>query len=175
MDCIDKFQGMQECFRAHPDVYAAELEGDDNEELDEGLEEERKELVKEIEERREQAGKAAEEPVKGKRLLEADPPVERKSLLRRSQAQAQPPTQSPTGPPSTRRPSISENPSANIISREDETDARLKDKPLPTKRQVESNPDKASKSELVDEKDELVPKEWHDARSGSMSNKNTEK
>ncbi len=38
MDCIDKFKGMQDCFREHPDVYAAELEGDDDEELDQGLE-----------------------------------------------------------------------------------------------------------------------------------------
>ncbi|KAL2014537.1 hypothetical protein VTN00DRAFT_2062 [Thermoascus crustaceus] len=33
MDCIDKFKGMQDCFRQHPDVYGAEL--DDDEELDE--------------------------------------------------------------------------------------------------------------------------------------------
>ncbi|KAL5041820.1 hypothetical protein BDW71DRAFT_191165 [Aspergillus fruticulosus] len=30
MDCIDKFKAMQDCFRAHPDVYGAEL--DDEEE-----------------------------------------------------------------------------------------------------------------------------------------------
>ncbi|KAF4262378.1 Oxidoreductase [Aspergillus fumigatus] len=29
MDCIDKFKGMQECFRRYPDVYGAELEDDD--------------------------------------------------------------------------------------------------------------------------------------------------
>ncbi|PHH56080.1 Mitochondrial intermembrane space import and assembly protein 40 [Ceratocystis fimbriata CBS 114723] len=29
MDCIDKFQGMQTCFRAHPDVYGAELDDDE--------------------------------------------------------------------------------------------------------------------------------------------------
>ncbi|KAL4792823.1 hypothetical protein BDV19DRAFT_367820 [Aspergillus venezuelensis] len=29
IDCIDKFKGMQDCFRAHPDVYGAELEDDD--------------------------------------------------------------------------------------------------------------------------------------------------
>lgn len=29
IDCIEKFKGMQDCFRAHPDVYGAELEDDD--------------------------------------------------------------------------------------------------------------------------------------------------
>ncbi|GFF43359.1 mitochondrial intermembrane space import and assembly protein 40 [Aspergillus udagawae] len=29
MDCIDKFKGMQECFRRYPDVYGAELEDDE--------------------------------------------------------------------------------------------------------------------------------------------------
>ncbi|KAF6805676.1 mitochondrial intermembrane space protein [Colletotrichum sojae] len=29
MDCIDKFQGMQTCFRKYPDVYGAELADDD--------------------------------------------------------------------------------------------------------------------------------------------------
>ncbi|KAL5614657.1 uncharacterized protein BROUX77_000494 [Berkeleyomyces rouxiae] len=29
MDCIEKFQGMQTCFRAHPDIYGAELDDDE--------------------------------------------------------------------------------------------------------------------------------------------------
>lgn len=29
MDCIDKFQGMQECFRRYPDIYGAELTDDE--------------------------------------------------------------------------------------------------------------------------------------------------
>ncbi|KAL4803202.1 mitochondrial intermembrane space import and assembly protein 40 [Aspergillus unguis] len=29
IDCIEKFKAMQDCFRAHPDVYGAELEDDD--------------------------------------------------------------------------------------------------------------------------------------------------
>ena len=32
MDCIDRFRGMQDCFREHPDIYGAEL--DDEEETD---------------------------------------------------------------------------------------------------------------------------------------------
>ncbi|KAF4551992.1 Hypothetical protein D9617_11g008390 [Elsinoe fawcettii] len=33
VDCIDKFKAMQECFRAHPDVYGSELEDDEDPEL----------------------------------------------------------------------------------------------------------------------------------------------
>ena len=29
VDCIDKFKAMQDCFRAHPDIYGAELEDDE--------------------------------------------------------------------------------------------------------------------------------------------------
>jgi intermembrane space import and assembly protein 40 len=32
MDCIEKFKGMQGCFREHPDVYGAELDEDDDQE-----------------------------------------------------------------------------------------------------------------------------------------------
>jgi len=170
MECIDKFKGMQDCFRAHPDVYAAELEGDDDEELEAGLEEERKELVKEIKERREKAESAAAESVQGKRLLEDDPPMDRKPLLRRSRPETQPPPPSSASPPP---PSSSEpHPS---MSEDHETDARMKEKPLPAKRQLESNPDKAAKPEVYDQDLELVPKAWHDSRSGSTSGKTTEK
>jgi len=31
MDCIEKFKGMQDCFRAHPDIYGAELEEEESE------------------------------------------------------------------------------------------------------------------------------------------------
>ncbi|RJE17972.1 hypothetical protein PHISCL_09687, partial [Aspergillus sclerotialis] len=30
MDCIEKFKGMQDCFRQHPDVYGPELEDDED-------------------------------------------------------------------------------------------------------------------------------------------------
>lgn len=29
IDCIDKFKGMQDCFREHPDIYGSELEDDE--------------------------------------------------------------------------------------------------------------------------------------------------
>jgi intermembrane space import and assembly protein 40 len=31
IDCIDKFKGMQDCFREHPEIYGAELEDDEQE------------------------------------------------------------------------------------------------------------------------------------------------
>ncbi|KAJ4522267.1 Oxidoreductase [Exophiala dermatitidis] len=52
MDCIDKFQNMQQCFQRYPEVYKGELE--DDEELDAGLEAEKQELVNEIKERKAQ-------------------------------------------------------------------------------------------------------------------------
>ncbi len=168
MDCIENFQGMQDCFREHPNVYAAELEGDDDEELDEGLEEERKELVKEVKERREKAGTVATESVHGKRLLEEDPPIERKPLLRRSQPQSQPPTPPPTPLPSSSEPHPP-------MSEDHEADARMQGKPLPTKRQPISNADKASKAEVFNQDLELMPKDWHDSRTGTTSNKEIEK
>lgn len=168
IECISNFQGMQDCFRAHPDVYAAELEGDDDAELSEGLEEERQELAKEIKERRGKAGRAPAEAVREKRLLEDDPPMERKQLLRRSQPPPQPSTPPPTPPPSSSEPHPP-------MSEDHEADARLKGKPLPVKRQSESIPDKAAKPGVFDKDLELMPKAWHDSRSGSPSNKKTEK
>ena len=73
MECIDKFQNMQQCFQAHPEVYKGELEDDD--ELDAELEGERQELVKEIAER-----KAQQEDREGatqRRLLEEPAPASR--------------------------------------------------------------------------------------------------
>jgi hypothetical protein len=163
MDCIEKFQGMQNCFREHPDVYAAELEGDDDEELDEALEEERKGLVNEIKERREKAGLATEESRQGKRLLEVDPPVERKPLFRR------PHTQEPT-PPSIPPPASTEP--HPPMSEDHEANARLRGNPLPTRRHVESNPDKAA---IFDEDLKLMPKEWHDSRTESTPDTKNEK
>lgn len=67
MDCIDKFQNMQQCFQRHPEVYKGELE--DDEELDAELEGERQELVKEIAERKAQQ-EQRESGIGQRRLLE---------------------------------------------------------------------------------------------------------
>ena len=50
MECIEKFQGMRDCFQQHPEVYKDELMED--EELDAELEAEKQELVNQIAERR---------------------------------------------------------------------------------------------------------------------------
>ncbi|KIV84149.1 hypothetical protein PV11_06119 [Exophiala sideris] len=74
MDCIDKFQGMQQCFQRHPEVYQGEL--DDDAELDAELEAERQELVGQIAER-----KAAEQQQSAPqhRLLEEPEPATSRS------------------------------------------------------------------------------------------------
>ncbi|KAF2870848.1 hypothetical protein BDV95DRAFT_574741 [Massariosphaeria phaeospora] len=33
MDCVDKFKGMQTCFREYPEVYGSELEGDEEDDM----------------------------------------------------------------------------------------------------------------------------------------------
>ena len=68
MDCIDKFQNMQQCFQKYPEVYKGELE--DDEELDAELDAERQELVNEIAERKARQ----QEAVPQHRLLEEPPP-----------------------------------------------------------------------------------------------------
>jgi intermembrane space import and assembly protein 40 len=72
MDCIDKFQNMQQCFQRHPEVYKGELE--DDEELDAELEGERQELVKEIAERKAQQ-EQREGGIGQQRLLEEPAPA----------------------------------------------------------------------------------------------------
>ncbi|KIX05482.1 mitochondrial intermembrane space import and assembly protein 40 [Rhinocladiella mackenziei CBS 650.93] len=66
MDCIDKFQNMQQCFQRYPEIYKGELE--DDEELDAELEAERQELVNEIAERKAQLQQR--EVASSRRLLE---------------------------------------------------------------------------------------------------------
>ena len=133
MNCIDRFQGMQNCFRAHPDVYAAELEGVDDEALGDGLEEERKDLGREIQERRENAEAAAANSIQAKRLLEEDPPMERTPLLR---AQRQPPSlpSNSTPPSSKSHPQTSEDREAETV---------VSGQPIPTEQQPRSHPSKS--------------------------------
>jgi len=80
MECIDKFQGMQNCFREHPEHYKGELE--DDEELDAGLEEERQNLTAEIAERQ----KAVKDRAPEHRLLEepGSAPTPRKNTAKPS-------------------------------------------------------------------------------------------
>lgn len=52
LDCVEKFKGMQDCFRLHPDVYGDEIDDDEEEEGEKKTEESPKEedSVKEEEE-----------------------------------------------------------------------------------------------------------------------------
>lgn len=79
MDCIDKFQNMQQCFQRYPEVYKGELE--DDEELDAGLEAEKQELVNEIKERKAQQQQRQQEQdgASEHRLLEEPTPASSKS------------------------------------------------------------------------------------------------
>ncbi|GAA5803727.1 Oxidoreductase [Helicostylum pulchrum] len=51
LDCVEKFKGMQDCFRLHPDVYGDEIDDNEEEEeekkTEESPKEEEKESVKE--------------------------------------------------------------------------------------------------------------------------------
>ncbi|KIW62286.1 hypothetical protein PV04_10471 [Phialophora macrospora] len=80
MDCIDKFQNMQQCFQKYPEIYKGELE--DDEELSAGLEEERQELVNEIAERKKQQSEAGTQ----RRLLEEPDPVPRTTRTTKKEA-----------------------------------------------------------------------------------------
>ncbi|KAH8705900.1 hypothetical protein BGW36DRAFT_368356 [Talaromyces proteolyticus] len=59
MDCIEKFKGMQDCFRLHPDVYGAELEED---EVDEQLTEQIAQRDREDQARKDQQQPPQETP-----------------------------------------------------------------------------------------------------------------
>ena len=71
MDCIEKFQGMRDCFQEHPDVYKDELM--DDEEIDRELEAEKQDLTQQIAERQ----RADQQP--SRRLLEESIPEPRPS------------------------------------------------------------------------------------------------
>lgn len=77
MECIDKFQGMRDCFQKHPDVYKDELMED--EEIDREVEAERQELAQRIAERRkeDQAGerRLLEEPAPEPRPIKSKKPT----------------------------------------------------------------------------------------------------
>ncbi|OAP55443.1 hypothetical protein AYL99_10416 [Fonsecaea erecta] len=79
MDCIDKFQNMQQCFQRYPEVYKGELE--DDEELDAGLEAEKQELVNEIAERKKQHQDAV---ATQHRLLEEPDPAPRPARTKKA-------------------------------------------------------------------------------------------
>ncbi|KAL9114403.1 MAG: hypothetical protein Q9227_001484 [Pyrenula ochraceoflavens] len=193
MDCIEKFSGMQECFRAHPDVYAGELMDEDGDipeaEMDEAMREERRKIEEEVRERR-----AAIEGSQ-KRLLEESPAPaaastapaptptkeqeDAKTTTRENASAAAPPTP-PQTPPSSSSSSSSSTPSPHPQSLlEQQTDLHPSHPEHPTSQAAKAaKSSTAQAAEKFDEELELMPKEWHDQRDvkpGGASGKKTEK
>ena len=180
MDCIEKFQGMQECFKEHPDVYKGELdEEDDDGEYDEAMAAEKEELVKEIKERREKLGIEAD-GTSQKRLLEESPSPARESKPKaKSQSKKAAPSNttdseasSPKKPASEAKTSTEGLPAdkENINEGQKSSTIRKPNSPV-----VGSTSEESQKSSTIrkpspspvgptsDEGQEVIPKAAHDA------------
>jgi hypothetical protein len=164
MDCIEKFQGMQECFKEHPDVYKGELDEEDDEgEYDEAMAAEKEELVKEIKERREKLGIEAD-GTSQKRLLEESPSPARESKLK-----AKP--QSKKAASSTTTDSEASSPKKPAPEAKTTTEGLLADKEDINEGQKSSTirkPNPPPAGPTSDEGQEVIPKAAHDA-SGAKS------
>lgn len=161
MDCIDKFQNMQQCFQRHPEVYKGELE--DDEELDAELEGERQELVKEIAERKaqqEQREAAATAGIGERRLLEEPAPASTSAKpaaksTKKSKAKKDPAKQ---GAASEAQTTTTSAPSELLSDSEAAQNA-----PSATVRKTALSSQPAVEESVISEGD-LVPKAAHDAR-----------
>ncbi len=150
MDCIDKFQNMQQCFQKYPEVYKGELE--DDEELDAELESGRQELIGEIQER-----KAAQQQ-RGdtqRRLLEEPDPAPRAAA--------------PTTKKVTREETRPSTTSDDLLTSERESITE-------GQKSLISKPKEGSSAAetAVPEADGIVPKAAHDARGNSGVVQHTE-
>lgn len=164
MDCIEKFQGMRDCFQDHPDVYKDELMED--EELDRELEAEKQELVGQIAERR-----RAEESSSTLNLLEEPAPSPKETETPQAKetstaAAGKEPLQDKADTTSDRSRSTSHSRNAeapeNPSAREDVVEKKTS--------QVNRKPNPAPvSSEAVPETESLIPKAAHDARSNQGS------
>ena len=157
LDCIDKFKGMQDCFREHPEVYAAEL--DDDDELD-------AELAKEKEEIQRQAASARKSEQPQKRLLDDDPPSQL-PISPILSADAPPSRRDVTSKPQSRPKEPA--PEADSSETEPRPKATISS---PQQGQIEGSSSKGraekakeeakATSEKFDEDLSLMPKAWHD-------------
>lgn len=170
MDCIEKFQGMQGCFQQHPEVYKGELE--DDAEIEAAVEQEREELKQQIATRDAADKSSTNQPQHQRRLLEessAPAPASKPSSPPRSAAKQN----STPGHVTNRTPPTNEsNPPRSSephpgMSEEHET---MNEGPKSSPTRQPSPPPIKDK---FDEDLDLMPKEWHDARTGS--GKKTEK
>lgn len=153
MDCINKFQNMQTCFREHPEHYKDELEND--EALDGELAQEKEELQKEISERRaqvearQQDRSQSTDDAAGKQTSEKKPSTQESS-------------QSSTKDPQSEAKTTSHTPSEYSHQKEAEHGA-----PSQTLKQPKV---KETSSEAQPESEFLVPKAAHDATDTTSRN-----
>lgn len=159
MDCIDKFQNMQQCFQRHPEVYKGELE--DDEELDAELEGERQELVKEIAERKAQQ-EQRESGIGERRLLEepapaASKPATKSTKKSKSKSEKKATSSQSTTSESQDQPSSESKPTTSSPSSKSEF---VEDAPSSIARKPAPPPVEES---AVPEGD-LIPRAAHDAR-----------
>ena len=162
MECIDKFQAMQDCFRAHPEVYKDEIE--DNEALDDELAQEREELKKEISDRR--AAIEAQESSKASSndLLDtagADPagtPASATTKKSGSKRSSKSPSKSDAAPQKEAK-TTSHTPSEYSLEKETAHGAGS--------RTISDRKPPSVSADAVPESESLVPKAAHDATGAS--------
>jgi mitochondrial intermembrane space import and assembly protein 40 len=175
MDCIEKFQGMRDCFQEHPEIYKDELM--DDEEMDAELEAEKQELVNQIAERRKAEEVAGGD---GHRLLEEPVPAAKPSRsVKTTHKEESTPSKSPAAPTSTPTdgvPAASKKEPSKQQSKAAPPPKTTVTKPDPTKAEPATTEGQGSKvnrdaspppvsEEALPESDELIPKAAHDARS----------
>lgn len=149
MDCIDKFQNMQTCFREHPEHYKGELE--DDESLDAELAQEKEELQKEISERKAQV--EAQQQTRSQSTSTAEKQTEGKSsITQMSQSTTEPQSEAKT---------TSHTPSEFSQEKESKHGA--------SSQTVKEPQVKATSSEARPESASLVPKASHDATDASST------
>lgn len=139
IDCVDRFKNMQDCFRAHPDIYGAELEEEAAEEL-EAQEAER------------------QKPPSASYSGELGP-----DTLPDSSSTALPST-SPTSLGSSHGPADSSG-SVNAGAQKVAMPNKTNDKDGQAKvGRAQAAKEQMKGQDAISETDELVPKAWHDAR-----------
>ena len=164
MDCIEKFQGMQECFKEHPDVYKGELDEEDDEgEYDEAMAAEKEELVKEIKERRERLGIEADGTAQ-KRLLEESP-----SLARESKPKVKSQSKKTASSTTTNSEASPEKPAPEAKTSTEGLPAEKEDINEGQKSSTIRQPSPPQVGPTSDEGQEVIPKAAHDASAAKSS------
>ena len=162
LDCIDKFKGMQDCFREHPEVYAAELE-DDDPELEAELAQEREALQKNI------STLPADQAQPQRRLLDDDSestqlpvsPVFSPEVPPSKREAASQPSSSPQEARSSQKtPSSEPQPQPEPALAASTKDRTTSETPKETAEIAKQSTE--TSSQKFDANLELMPKPWHD-------------